>query len=149
MTKSGYPFVVKLWKRGQALDQAKEVFRGTENDVSASGFTLNDSQGHHVTLFEHGLNFFESEYFLWTPGGNKKLALPRKVEVNGLLDNQLIVTLNQDWKPSETMIPMGSVIALDMGAVKQDPENLKPAQVFTPARSSSLRRCKPPGDICC
>ena len=133
MTKSGYPFVVKLWKRGQALDQAKEVFRGTENDVSASGFTLNDSQGHHVTLFEHGLNFFESEYFLWTPGGNKKLALPRKVEVNGLLDNQLIVTLNQDWKPSETMFPMGSVVALDMGAVKQDPENLKPAQIFTPS----------------
>ena len=29
MTKSGYPFVVKLWKRGQPLDQAKEVFRGT------------------------------------------------------------------------------------------------------------------------
>ena len=38
MTKSGYPFVVKLWKRGQPLDQAKEVFRGTDNDVSASGF---------------------------------------------------------------------------------------------------------------
>ena len=133
MTKSGYPFVVKLWKRGQPLDQAKEVFRGTENDVDASGLTLNDSQGHHVTLFEHGLNFFESEYFLWTPGGNKKLALPRKVDVNGLLDNQLIVTLNQDWKPSETIIPMGSVISLDMDAVKRDPDNLKPAQVFTPS----------------
>ena len=133
MTKSGYPFVVKLWKRGQALDQAKEVFRGTENDVDASALTLNDSQGHHVTLFEHGLNFFESEYFLWTTGGNKKLALPRKVDVNGLLDNQLIVTLNQDWKPSETIIPMGSVISLDMDAVKQDPENLKPTQVFTPS----------------
>ena len=133
MTKSGYPFVVKLWKRGQPLDQAKEVFRGTENDVDASGLTLNDSQGHHVTLFEHGLNFFESEYFLWTPGGNKKLALPRKVDVNGLLDNQLIVTLNQDWKPSETMIPMGSVISLDMDAVKRDPDNLKPTQIFTPS----------------
>ena len=133
MTKSGYPFVVKLWKRGQPLDQAKEVFRGTENDVGAAGFTLNDGQGHHVTLFEHGLNFFESEYFLWTPGGNKKLALPRKVDVNGLLDNQLIVTLNQDWKPSETMFPMGSVISLDMDAVKRDPDNLKPAQIFTPS----------------
>jgi prolyl oligopeptidase len=133
MTKSGYPFVVKLWKRGQPLDQAKEVFRGTDNDVSASGFTLNDSQGHHVTLFEHGLNFFESEYFLWTPGGNKKLALPRKADVNGLLDNQLIVTLNQDWKPSETMFPMGSVISLDMDAVKRDPENLKPVPIFTPS----------------
>ena len=58
MTKSGYPFVVKLWKRGQALDQAKEVFRGTENDVDAEADTLNDSHGHHVTLFHHWINTF-------------------------------------------------------------------------------------------
>jgi prolyl oligopeptidase len=35
MTQSGYPFVVKLWKRGAPLDQAKEVYRGTASDVSA------------------------------------------------------------------------------------------------------------------
>ena len=34
MTKSGYPFVVKLWKRGQPLDQAKEVYRGAETDAT-------------------------------------------------------------------------------------------------------------------
>ncbi len=50
MTKSGYPFVVKLWKRGQPLDQAKEIFRGTENNIGVQPETLNDSQGHHVTL---------------------------------------------------------------------------------------------------
>ena len=33
LTSSGYPFVVKLLKRGQGLDQGKEVFRGAPTDV--------------------------------------------------------------------------------------------------------------------
>src|ERR1035438_3104480 len=45
MTKSGYPFVVKVWKRGQPLDQAKEIFHGTENNIGVQPETLNDSQG--------------------------------------------------------------------------------------------------------
>jgi prolyl oligopeptidase len=134
MTKSGYPFVVKLWKRGQPLERAKEVFRATENDVDAAGFTLNDSQGHHVTLLHTGINFFESAYFLWSPDGNQKLALPAKADLNGLLANQLIVTLNQDWKPEglETTFPTGSVVSLDMTAVRQDSVHLKPTAIFTP-----------------
>jgi prolyl oligopeptidase len=134
MTKSGYPFVVKLWKRGQSLDQAKEVFRGAQNDVDADAQVFNDSHGHHVTLLHRSINAFESEQFLWTPGGNKKLALPAKSEVEGLLDNQLIVTLNQDWKPEglNTTFPTGSVISLDMGLVAQDTTHLKPTAIFTP-----------------
>ena len=36
MTKSGYPFVVKEWKRGAPLDEAKEVFRGVREQHQAS-----------------------------------------------------------------------------------------------------------------
>jgi prolyl oligopeptidase len=134
MTKSGYPFVVKLWKRGQPLDQAKEVFRATENDVDATGETLNDSEGHHVTLLHRYLNIFEGEYFLWTPDGNKKLALPNKAEDEGLLNNHFIVMLNENWKPDgmDTTFPTGSVISLDMDAVSKDPAHLKPTAIFTP-----------------
>src|SRR5215472_3818544 len=46
MTKSGYPFVVKLWKRGQALDQAKEVYRGSESDMRILIQVLHDGEGH-------------------------------------------------------------------------------------------------------
>jgi prolyl oligopeptidase len=111
MTKSGYPFVVKLWKRGQPLDQAKEVFRGTENDVAADCQTLHDARGHQVALLQSSANFFEHDYFLFAPAGNKKLALPGKSEIEGLLDNQLIVMLNQPWKPEglENTFPSGYV----------------------------------------
>jgi prolyl oligopeptidase len=148
MTKSGYPFVVKLWKRGQPLEQAKEVFRGSENDVDAASYTLNDRQGHRVTLLRTGINFFESAYFLWSPDGNRKLSLPAKSDLNGLLDNQLIVTLNQDWKPEglETTFPTGSVVSLDMSAVQQDPVHLKPTAIFTPSAVEFAQEVQPTRD---
>jgi prolyl oligopeptidase len=134
MTQSGYPFVVKLWKRGEPLDQTKEVYRGKETDVSAGAGTLHDGQGHHVTIFNRGVNFFESEISLLTPAGPSRIALPPKVELNGLLDNQLIVTINQDWKPEgvATTFAQGSVVSLDLDAVKKDPLHLNPTIIFAP-----------------
>jgi prolyl oligopeptidase len=134
MTQSGYPFVVKLWKRGEPLDQAKEIYRGKESDVSAGAENLDDGQGHHAILLARGVNFFEREVSLLTPTGPSRIALPPKADINGLLDNQIIVTLNQDWKPEglATTFPQGSVVSLDLDAVKKDPLHLNPTIVFAP-----------------
>ena len=134
MTTSGYPFVVKLWKRGELLENAKEVYRGRETDVEAEGLTLHDNQGHEATIFQRGVNFFEREVAVSTPEGTKRIALPGKVELDGLLDDQLIVTLNEDWKPEglDTKFVQGSVVSLDLESVKKDPLHLKPTTVFAP-----------------
>jgi prolyl oligopeptidase len=134
MTKSGYPFVVKLWKRGTPLDQAKEVFRGTPADVSAGPGVLHDSQGHQLVVFERGVDFFNREVALYIPDGPKKISIPGKSEIHGLLDGQLILELNEDWKPEglATSFPQGSIIALDLEALKKDPIHLKPTVIFTP-----------------
>jgi prolyl oligopeptidase len=134
MTQSGYPFVVKLWKRGEPLDQAKEIYRGKESDVSAGAENLDDGQGHHAILLARGVNFFEREVSLLAPTGPSRIALPPKADINGLLDNQIIVTLNQDWKPEglATNFAQGSVVSLDLDAVKKDPLHLNPTIVFAP-----------------
>jgi prolyl oligopeptidase len=138
MTKSGYPFVVKLWKRGQTLEQAKEVYRGAETDEgSTRARTLNDSGGHHVTILVRGVTFFEREVSLLTPDGAKRIALPGKAIIYGLVDGQMIVMLNEDWKPEgqETKFVMGSILSLNLEAVKKDPRHLKPSAVFAPTAS--------------
>lgn len=134
MTKSGYPFVMKLWKRGQPLEQAQEVYRGTESDVGAGGFTLNDSDGHHATMVERNLDFFHNEVSLLTAGGAKRIALPGKAEIDGLLNGRIIVTINEDWKPegADTSFVQGSIVSMDLEAVKKDPLHLKPDVVFAP-----------------
>jgi prolyl oligopeptidase len=134
MTTSGYPFVVKLWKRGQPLDQAKEVYRGKETDEAAAAGVLWDAQGHHAAIVERRPDFFTSEVSLLQPDGVKRIALPGKSQIEGLLDGQIIVSLNEAWKPegSDKSLDQGSVVALELSAVEKDPTHLKPAIVFTP-----------------
>jgi prolyl oligopeptidase len=134
MTQSGYPFVVKLWKRGTPLDDAKEVFRGRASDVGANPGSLHDSQGHTAILLNRGVDFFNRETSLLTPEGPKKISIPGKSDIHGMLDGQIILELNEDWKPEglSTTYPQGSFVALDLEAVKKDPVHLKPTVIFTP-----------------
>ncbi|CAN5497387.1 prolyl oligopeptidase family protein [soil metagenome] len=133
-TKSGYPFVIKSLKRGQPLESAKEIYRGTENDVQVGAFTLHDAQGHSATLIRRGTDFFHSEIYLLTANGTARLAIPGKADINGLLHGQIILTLNESWKPeghSETFV-QGAVVSLALEAVQKDPAHLKPTIIFTP-----------------
>jgi len=98
MTESSYPFVVKSLKRGQSLDQAVEIFRGTAKDVSVNPTVLRDADGHKLALIQRGLDFFNSKYFVVTEGGVKPLSLPAKVNIQGLLHGELIFTSEEAWR---------------------------------------------------
>jgi prolyl oligopeptidase len=99
LTSSGYPFVVKMVKRGQSLDQANEVFRGVPTDVRASARVLHDSEGRvSDVLIAHNVSFFQTVYLELQPDGStRRLDLPRKVDLYGELDGRLILAINEDW----------------------------------------------------
>src|SRR5262249_1934887 len=50
LTQSGYPFVLKAWRRGTSFSSATEIQRGQASDVSIAPFTLDDVDGTHVTF---------------------------------------------------------------------------------------------------
>jgi len=134
MSDSGYPITIRQWERNQSLESAKELFRGDTKDVGDSPLVLVDGQGHKAVLVLRDLSFFAHENYLLLPGGARKLALPPKATVDGMLDGQLLVTLNEDWTPEGQTIKIaqGAVIALDLAAVEKDPARLKPVVVFAP-----------------
>jgi prolyl oligopeptidase len=134
MTRSGYPFVLKLWKRGEPLDRAKEVYRGVETEMDVEPMEFHDGQGNQLVMILRNVNFFESEPYLLTPEGVKLIEMPKKVEVDGLLNGQIIITVNEDWKPEgmAQKFVQGSVLSLDLNAVRKDPMHLKPSIVFAP-----------------
>jgi prolyl oligopeptidase len=129
MTKSSYPFIVKLWKRGQPLDQAKEIYRGTESDVRVNPSIFHDGAGHQLTLLYRGLDFFDREAYLLTPKGPARLGLPARFSVDDLIDGQVIVSLDQDWQN----IAKGTIVSLDLKALEKDPLHLTPTVIFAPA----------------
>src|SRR5215469_1304557 len=78
ISKSGYPIVVKQWKRGQPLDQAREVYRVPDSSISLRPAVLHDAQGHTFGFLAHGIDFFHDEYLLVTTAGVRRIALPQK-----------------------------------------------------------------------
>jgi prolyl oligopeptidase len=140
VTSSGYPYVLKRLKRGQSLDAATEVFRGSASDALAvSPGTLDDGRGHHVAFVRRGVTFFTAEYHLLTPSGLRTLNIPPKVSPSGLIAGRLLLTLNQDWPVAGTTFRQGSLVAVDLAATLADPEHLTPRLVFAPGEREAIQ----------
>ena len=142
MTASGYPFIVKRWKRGQPLSAATEVFRGSAKDggYGVDPLALIDGAGHQVLLILRPLSTFETEHHLITPAGVKRLALPLKAQVEDFVSNQLMVSLAEDWSPSpDVHIAQGTLVAIDVTAASADPAHLQPVVVYAPGPRESFQ----------
>jgi prolyl oligopeptidase len=140
LTTSGYPFIVKRLKRGQSLSAAPEVFRGTRDDggYGVEPKVLRDAAGHQAILIERPLTTFEAENYLVIGDKVARLALPKKVEIQALIDDQLVVKLDQDWSTGGATFTQGSLVAFDLQRAKRDPEHLKPVVLFAPGPRQSL-----------
>jgi len=137
MTSSGYPFVVKMLKRGEALADAQEVYRGTKEDVGIWPAVLRDGEGHQAALIIRGRTFFENDYYLVTDGGVKKLALPARSTLQGMVAGQIILKTSEDWTAGGTTIPAGSVAAVPLAALAGDGAPV-PLPVFVPGPRQSV-----------
>ena len=138
LTKSGYPFVVKSLKRGQPLEQAHELFRGKQSDISVTPMTLQDGDGHKVTILQRGVSFFESEFFLVRDGKPLQLNLPLKSNITDLVAGRLLVKLEERWYAAGKSFPEGSLVALDLAAATANPQRLAPTLVFAPGPRESV-----------
>ena len=141
MTKSGYAFIVKELKRGQKLSEAREVFRGTPEDTWTWPFVVRDNRGVvHAKGAMRGLNFFESEYVLFTPKGPLKLNVPKKSSPGGIIDGRLLLSIREDWSPAPGLdFKSGSLISYDLAQWKRDPNKARPSLVFAPNARQTLR----------
>jgi prolyl oligopeptidase len=134
MTRSGYPFVVKRLKRGQPLNSAVEVYRGSADDVGASPISLSDGEGHSVAFIQRAVSIFEFEFYLLGPQAPKKLNIPMKADLLTLLDGRLIVSLHEDWKRAgQPTLPQGSLVSLELAALSANPQHLQPTLIYAPA----------------
>lgn len=131
MTESGYPFVLKALKRGQKLEDAREIFRGQATDVLVQPFTLRDSDDRvQLNMAVRAVTFYDTEY--WSLEGDKpvKLPFPARSSIQGLIKGQLVFTLQDDW--AERGFKSGDVLAYDLAALKRDPASVRPTLVFSP-----------------
>ncbi|WP_224370450.1 prolyl oligopeptidase family serine peptidase [Hyalangium versicolor] len=135
LTASGYPYVLKRWKRGQPLEQATEVFRGQETDVRASPIELRDSEGQlRAMLINRVVTFFESEFYLLTDAKPLLLPLPKKASFQAFVSGQLLFTLQEDWG----RFKQGALLSFQLTELQADPTKAQPALVLQPGPRQAI-----------
>jgi len=116
MTESGYPRIVKRWKRGTPLAAAELLYESDITSVSASAFRLH-SAGGDIDLVRDGKTFWTSERYQLIDGDKQYLELPVSATVNGAFQGRLIVSLKEDWTRGDTTYLQGTVLIADTTAL--------------------------------
>ncbi len=135
MTTSGYPRIVKEWKRGTPLADAKPVFEGRPADVASSPVVVHE-RGRTYERMHRAITFWESEDFVRQGERWVKLATPADAKV-ATARGWLFVQLRSDWKPAATTFKAGSLIAASLDSFLAGGREFD--TVFEPAERVSLQ----------
>ncbi len=139
LTTSGYPRVVKLWKRGAPMDKARTIYEGKDSDVASTGTVFHGPLG-RIALIERDVSFFTSEYYLLAADGStQQIPVPLGADLKGAQGEHLIFTLRDDWTPPGGVpIRKGSLIAWRVGKSDTRTAGEAVAVLFTPDAHSAI-----------
>jgi prolyl oligopeptidase len=111
LTESGYPRVVKRWRRGTPLTDAETVFEGARSDVRVSA-SVDRTPGFERTLLGRALDFWNEEIY--------ELRGPELIRIDAPTDagvsvhrEWLLIELRSDWSFGAETYAAGSLLAAD------------------------------------
>ncbi len=110
LTTSGYPRIVKLWKRATPLADARTVYEGKVEDVAASGGTEILSDGRY-DLVTRVPAFFRQETFLFAGDKLSRLDIPEDAEPRIVFRGRMLFSLRSDWTVGGKTYREGSLLA--------------------------------------
>jgi prolyl oligopeptidase len=134
LTDSGYPRIVKLWRRGTPLIAATTVYEGQSADVAVSGF-VSERTGYRREIITRSPSFFTAQYWLREDEHLSRIAVPDDAQV-GFFGSQLLVQLRSAWKTDAAGFKAGSLLAVDFDAFRAG--NRKFQILFEPTDRTAL-----------
>ncbi|MBS4728447.1 S9 family peptidase [Mycobacterium sp. SM1] len=109
LTDSGYPRIVKRWRRGQPLASAETVFEGAASDVVVAA-SVDRTPGFERTLIRRALDFFNDEVYQLR--GPELIRLDAPTDATVSVHRQwLLIELRTDWLTGSARYPAGSLLA--------------------------------------
>jgi prolyl oligopeptidase len=134
LTSSGYPRVIKEWRRGTPLSEAVTVFAGQPEDVSVSAAVEHD-HGIVYEMIHRGVTFFSGQSFIRR--GDKWVRIEKPddaiVETFGRF---LLLRLRSDWSVNGKTYAAGSVVAANLDDYLNGSRDL--SVLFQPTERASL-----------
>ncbi|WP_413576859.1 prolyl oligopeptidase family serine peptidase [Bdellovibrio sp. HCB290] len=129
LTDSGYPRIVKTWKRGTPLTSAETLAEAKKTDMSISAYTNYDQgKAYHFRQLRSG--FYSTKIWFDDPSGESVLIhKPDDAESWGLFKGNLLLELRSDFKKFKS----GSLVALPMDQFSKGEAAMESLQlVFAP-----------------
>ena len=134
LTQSGYPRVVKEWKRGEPIEQAQIVFEGEKTDVYVSAWVAHD-HGHTFEGISRSPTFFTNDLYLKKEGEWIQIDKPADAQM-GIYGDQLLFTLRSDWTIANKTYPAGSLLSAPYEKYLQGERSFQ--VLFEPTAQTSL-----------
>ncbi len=114
MTDSGYPRIVKEWKRGTPLADAKTLFEGKKSDVGANGYVVHD-HGQTYEFISNHPTFFSEDAYIRKDGKLVQIGKPADAVVQ-TYDKNILLRLRSDWTVGGKTYKSGTLLAEDFDA---------------------------------
>jgi prolyl oligopeptidase len=134
LTKSGYPRVVKQWKRGTPLSDATLIFEGQMDDVSVNG-TRDLTVGYERDMISRNVTFWTSEEF-WRKNG-RLIKLPKPIDAEASIwRDQIFIELRTPWRTNELTYPAGALLAAEFEEFVRQGSDFD--RIFDPTPKTSL-----------
>ncbi|HPX36437.1 MAG TPA: prolyl oligopeptidase family serine peptidase [Mycobacterium sp.] len=141
LTESGYPRIVKRWKRGEPLEQATMLFTGSVTDVAVTA-GVDRTPGYQRTLIYRAVDFYNDQVFQLRSGELVHIDAPTDASLSVHRD-WLLIELRTDWHRSDAsgaseVYQAGSLLAADYERFLDGTADLTP--VFTPDERTCLHQ---------
>lgn len=135
MTKSGYPRIVKEWKRGTKLADAKLVYEGKEDDMAVSAYTVHD-HGKVYDFLSRQTTFFSDEMKIRKDDKWITIDKPADAIFGTILGDYASIRPRSDWKIGNKTYPAGSLLIEKLDDYLKGDRNF--TVLFEPTERKSL-----------
>jgi prolyl oligopeptidase len=136
MTSSGYPRVVKEWRRGTALPDARTVYEAQEDDLSVSAW-FDYTPGHERQFVQRQIGFYSSELFVRDPAAGTLVKVGKPDDADAFtVRDQLLIQLRSDWQAGTATWPQGALLAIDFARFLDGDRDF--SALFLPSDTTSL-----------
>jgi len=139
LTDSGYPRVIKEWKRGTKLAEAQELFAGEKTDVAAAAM-VDHTKGYEREFLQRAITFWESDLFLRRDGRLVKIDKPIDAEANTHRE-WLLIRLRTSWGVGGKKYTAGSLLACNFESFLKGERKFD--VLFEPTERTSLAGYSP------
>ncbi len=107
MTTSGYPRVVKRWRRSTPLASSKMVKEGIATDISVGSFAVMDGDKRYLFV-SRGTSFYASDtWLIGADGALIRTPVPDTADIQGVIGGEMIAFLNK----AMGSFPAGAVVS--------------------------------------